>query len=190
MLQIIIIVIAIAADQISKIAVVDWLQVPGTTSVLIEDVLSFTYVQNTGAAFGLMSGAVWLFVPVTALMCAALLGYMYKKKDLHWLAKVSLSLIVAGGIGNLIDRLALGYVRDFIEFTFVRFYTFNVADICVTCGAFVLIVILIRSEIKSWRESKQSCDQEEDPQGEDTTKTSKPHYRELNDAENAYHENA
>ncbi len=102
--------------------------------------LDFVLVHNTGAAFGIGADATWVFIVVTVVIVAAALAWIGTGRRRSPLAVVSLSLLVGGGIGNFIDRVALGYVVDFIEFSFVDFPVFNIADICITAGVVLLLV--------------------------------------------------
>ena len=82
----------------------------------------------------------WVFIVVTALAIIVMPIFLYKYRNLHWMFGLSLSLIIGGAIGNMIDRVFLGYVVDFIQATFIDFPVFNVADICVVCGAIMMFV--------------------------------------------------
>lgn len=104
--------------------------------------VAFTLVHNRGAAFGMGQGGGWLFVIVALVICVAAVLWLAHSKENRILEVVSLALIVAGGVGNLIDRLTTEYVVDFIKFTFIDFPVFNVADICVTCGVVLFIITI------------------------------------------------
>lgn len=110
--------------------------------VIIEGVFSFTSSYNTGAAFSMFSGKVIYLIIFTFvyLFIFLLFDFFESKKTTSKLYLASLSLIVGGAIGNLIDRIAFGYVRDFIFFEFINFPIFNVADICLTFGVILLMV--------------------------------------------------
>lgn len=132
------------ADQLTK-----WLAVillKGKESFpLWEGVFHFTYVENTGAAFGMLKDQRWVFMILSTVMIVAFLVYFviqYKSTDN--LFRTAMSMVIAGGIGNMIDRSTLGYVVDFFDFTLIDFAVFNVADsfVCVGAGLFVLWVIL------------------------------------------------
>ena len=111
---------------------------------IIDGVFSFVAVQNTGASFGMLSDKT-LYLTVLSSVCAAVLiffiFYSYKYRNL-WL-RSSLILITAGAIGNIIDRVMLGYVRDFIYFELIDFAVFNFADSCLTVGTIVMIVYIL-----------------------------------------------
>ena len=116
---------------------------------LIKDILYFTYVENRGAAFGIMQNKQWLFIVFTIAIILAMLFYLLKYKPQSKLLKLSLVFIMSGGIGNLIDRIRLGYVVDFIDVRIINYPVFNVADCFVVIGAVLLCgVILFSKEIK------------------------------------------
>lgn len=112
----------------------------------IPGVLGFRYVQNTGAAFSLLAGggATWLLAIVSLLLSVAAIAYLIRRPDADKCLRVALSLIAAGGLGNMVDRVALGYVVDFLELLFVRFAVFNLADVAITLGALLIVVSLLR----------------------------------------------
>ena len=100
----------------------------------------FRLVHNTGGAWGIFSGSAVALGVFAVIVCVIAGGYaLIKAKELNWLEVIGFALVVAGGIGNAIDRFTLGYVVDFINFDFMSFPVFNIADIGVTCG-FVLII--------------------------------------------------
>lgn len=132
----------VGADQLTKYLVLTHLA-DGSKMTVIPDILQFRFAANTGAAFSLFTGKTWLLSVVTA---AILFGaaFVLAKGLLNTRAeKWSLVLIIAGGLGNLIDRIFRGYVVDFIEVLFMKFAVFNFADCCVTIGAAVLIVSIL-----------------------------------------------
>ena len=101
----------------------------------------FRLVHNTGGAWGIFSGSTFELGVFSLVVCVLVAGYFfYIRREASWVTTIALSLVVAGGIGNAIDRFAQGYVIDFIEFTFIDFPVFNIADIGVTCG-FALFLI-------------------------------------------------
>ncbi|HWR22349.1 MAG TPA: signal peptidase II [Feifaniaceae bacterium] len=139
MLETIIILLTIGLDQLAKYLTDVYLMPLGTTVPLWEGVLHLTSVHNTGAAFGMLSNGTWLLSIVSFIASLAIIWALVKyKKHIHTLMRISLALILAGALGNLIDRVALGYVRDMLEFAFVNFAIFNVADAAVTVGAVLL----------------------------------------------------
>ena len=107
------------------------------------DVLGLQYCENTGAAFSSLSGQRWLLIGVTAIMLILSIIYLFKMKDRHPLAVTSITMFIAGGIGNLIDRIANGFVVDYLEVRMFHFAIFNFADILVVCGVAMYIVYLL-----------------------------------------------
>ena len=142
-----IIAIGVALDQITKYLAVEFLQPVGSVP-LIKDVLHLTYVENPGAAFGMLKGAPWLFNTVSVLSVIVMTAFLVLGQSPNKLYGISLSMIVSGGIGNLIDRFTLKYVVDFIDFTLIDFAVFNGADSFVCVGAGLLILALVLDLIK------------------------------------------
>lgn len=132
----------VVIDQLLKIWALHSLRPIGTYPI-IEEILHLTYVENRGAAFGMMSGQQWLLIWVTAavLLLIVLMMITGKVKDLFPL--FTLSVILGGGVGNLIDRVYRGFVVDYIHLKVINFAVFNFADICVTCGTVVLMVWIL-----------------------------------------------
>lgn len=109
--------------------------------VLIPGVLELTYLENRGAVWGLMQGWRFVFLPVTFLFLALLLWFYGKKrKEMPPYTRIILALLFSGAIGNLIDRVFLGYVRDMIFFRLINFPVFNVADSAITIAAALLVI--------------------------------------------------
>lgn len=104
------------------------------------EILDLTYVENDGAIFGSMSGQQWFLIGFTSLVIIAGIFLMFRLVKRSRLLNIAIALFIAGGIGNLIDRIRLKYVVDMFEIKLFRFAVFNVADICVTV-AFVLLLI-------------------------------------------------
>lgn len=134
----------IAMDQLSKSLAVNMLGQVGAVQSFIPHFIRFEYRENTGMAWGLLPNARVYFIIVTLILAAFLVFLLVRyKKLLPKLSKVALTVILSGAIGNLIDRIFLGYVRDFIAFDFIEFPVFNIADCCVTIGAVLLAVSLL-----------------------------------------------
>ena len=145
MILIIIAVLALTAlDQYSKYLALMKLKPIGNITV-IKNWFDLTFVENRGAAFGILEGQRWFFVAMTILVTGVAIYYLYKirkeKNEYTWL-KVSIVLILAGAWGNCIDRLLRGYVVDYFEFTFISFPVFNVADIYVVVGTILMSVLM------------------------------------------------
>lgn len=134
--------VALAAiDQVIKFFVNANLKEVGSVSV-IDNLLSFTYVENNGVAFGSFAGNRWIFVMLTTALIAAILIYMFKKKPQSKLFYASVALIVGGGIGNFIDRVLYGYVIDYISLSFFP-PVCNFADYCITVGTVLLMIYVL-----------------------------------------------
>ena len=114
------------------------------TMPLLKGVIGFRYAENTGAAFSAFSGATILLSAFSVIVCAFILFYIIRHPEMSGPTGLSFAMVLSGGIGNLIDRMTRGYVVDFFEFQFVRFAIFNVADICITVGACLLFIALLR----------------------------------------------
>ena len=142
-LWILIIVGSIWLDQLTKWLAVTLLQ--GNPSVpIIPKVFQLTYLENPGAAFGMLQNNRWVFLIISTVGILAVLYYLIAKRPTSKLLCIALSFIVGGGIGNMIDRVLLGYVIDFFDFCLINFAIFNVADsfVCVGAGFLALWVIL------------------------------------------------
>ena len=137
-------ILLIAPDQIVKQWVMAVLK-PGGPIVFIPGVLELTYVENRGAAFGILQNRQWFFVVVTVAVLAGVL-WIYPRipeKRRFLPLRLCACFIAAGAIGNMIDRISRGYVVDFIYFRLINFPVFNVADIYVTCSAFALAFLFL-----------------------------------------------
>jgi len=143
---ILIILSLIGIDQFSKYLALKYLK--GVSSIpIINDVFHLTYVENRGAAFGLFQNNQIIFVIVAMIACIVGLYYLYKK-DLNLLAKSSIILLISGAIGNMIDRVRLGFVVDYFDFRIIWEYVFNVADIFVVVGTILLCIYILFFEDK------------------------------------------
>lgn len=139
-------ILLILLDQLTKLWVN--LSIPINDSVvLIPNFFSLSHVRNTGAAFGMLSDQRWIFMVFTSVvLVAAVIALCTGKVKNHW-GIFSLSLIIGGGVGNMIDRIFLGEVVDFFAFNFwgYQFAVFNVADIFVCCGTVILALYIFFS---------------------------------------------
>ncbi len=146
----------ILLDQISKLLVVRFLSREEPFE-LIRGIFRFTYVENDGAAFGMLGEHRWVFMIFSIIGIAAVLIYLWKFRPKSKLACTALAFIVGGGVGNMIDRIRLGYVIDFIDFcAFPKLWmwVFNIADAFVCIGAGMLIFYLIMDIIKDSKREK------------------------------------
>lgn len=148
--------LAIAAlDQVTKLLVVQCIP-PYKTVEFLPGVLSLTYVRNDGAAFSFLRGMQWLFVLIFLLFSLILL-YEYFRRPLpftRW-ERVLIAAIYGGGLGNLIDRVRLGYVVDMLQTEFMNFPVFNVADCFICCGCLLLMLHLALWNKEIWKDGKK-----------------------------------
>lgn len=141
-------------DQLSKFWVVE--NIPLYSRVdAIPGLFHLTYVQNTGAAFSALEGMRWLFVLIFLVFAIGIVWEFSRNKlGFKPFEKWCIIAVFAGGLGNMIDRLRLGYVVDMIEVEFIRFPVFNVADCFITCGCILLLVHLLFFNREFWKEEK------------------------------------
>lgn len=147
-----ILALGLPLDQVTKVLV--QLKLPlGSQAPLIPGLLNLVHVRNKGAAFGLLSDwsaqFAWLFFVATTALVLVVLGYLlWRLPDGHWPAALGYSLVLTGALGNLIDRVRLGEVVDFIDVYWGRYHwpAFNVADSLVCIGTAILVWVIIRDE--------------------------------------------
>lgn len=142
MLELIFIVILLAADQISKYLVQLYLSPVGTSVPIVEGLVQLTNVHNTGAAWGMLDGFRWLFIPLTLIVAGLLIIVMIRfRKNLTVFSRITLALLFSGAVGNFVDRVLLSYVRDFVDITpLFNFPVFNVADSALSVGCVMLVI--------------------------------------------------
>ena len=151
--------VAVGLDQISKYLVVSSMELHESIEI-IPNIFRFTYIQNRGAAFGSFDQHRWVFLILSSVAIIAILVFLFWKKPQDKLMLASLILITGGGIGNMIDRIALGYVIDFLDFCAfpsVWMWIFNVADAFVCIGAGMLALWMILDTAKEVKKEKASC---------------------------------
>ncbi len=142
MLYALLVAALVAADQIVKYLVRTHIPL-GTSVPFLPGLVELTHWQNTGAAFSILSEHTWLLTLVSAVVAVALTVVLFKKVFRHPFGVASLSIVLAGAIGNLIDRALFGSVTDMFNLLFMRFAVFNVADICVVCGGIAFCVYFL-----------------------------------------------
>ena len=161
----------IGLDQLTKI-LIDSNMKPNESIPIISigdtQVLRLTNVRNPGAAFSILEGKQIFLVIFTAIIVLAMLYLMISKKVKRPAYIWSMSLIVAGGIGNLIDRIIRGEVIDFIDVKIINFAIFNVADICAVLGSAGLLIFVVADEIKEHKKKKLKAAQSDESTEEDT----------------------
>ncbi|MGI6450350.1 MAG: signal peptidase II [Desulfitobacteriia bacterium] len=133
--------IVVLLDRISKFLIQTNLEL-GESLEVIPGFFHLTYIQNPGAAFGLLAGKNWLFVLTTVLVLGAIVYFQAKIPD-HKLIRICLGMIGGGALGNLYDRLFLGKVVDFLDFK-VWSYIFNIADSMIVVGGFLLAFLIYK----------------------------------------------
>ena len=145
----------VAADQLAKYLTVA--NIPLFSDVpFIPGLLQLTYVQNTGAAFSSFQGQQWLFAVMFVIFTGVILWEFFKKPmPFTKLERWCIAAVYAGGLGNMIDRVRLGYVVDMIETTFMEFPVFNVADCFITCGCILLMAHLFLFNKEFWKDDKK-----------------------------------
>lgn len=153
------IVVLLGLDQLFKFLAITFLAHKDTLP-LIQNVLHLTYLENDGAAFGLFSGKQWILILVTVILVAAALYLLIARKIRAPFLMYSVALIVAGGLGNLIDRVFRGYVVDYIDVRLIGFAVFNLADCCVVIGTILALIYLLILEPR--KEKKMIEEIEED----------------------------
>lgn len=133
-----------AIDQLTKYMITSSFELYDSKPI-IEDIFSLTYIQNTGIAWGMFKGRINILLIIT-LLIVVLCSYLYHNvsdSEGFMPIKVCLIFIISGGIGNMIDRIKLGYVVDFLSFDLINFPVFNVADIYVTTFTFLLFILIM-----------------------------------------------
>ena len=139
------IVLLIVLDQLVKWTIVSNIKL-GEVKGFIPSIMSLTYLQNTGAAFSILENQQWLFTIITLLVIGGAIWYLIKNiKGSFWLIS-GLTLTIAGGLGNFIDRLRQGFVVDMFQVDFINFAVFNVADTYLTFGVLIMLLVIIKEE--------------------------------------------
>jgi signal peptidase II len=145
----------VTLDQLSKLWVVDNIQLY-TQIPCIKGLFHLTNVRNFGAAFSSFQGQQWLFALVFALFTVGIVWeFATKKMGFTTFERWCVAAVYAGGLGNMIDRLRLGYVVDMIEVEFIDFPVFNIADCFITCGCIALMVHLVFFNRAFWKDEKR-----------------------------------
>ena len=146
---------AVVPDQWTKYLTVANIAL-GQDIEFLPNVLGFTYVQNTGAAFSSFEGQMWLFVLIFAVFTGAVIwDYFKKSMPFSNFERWCIAAVYGGGLGNMIDRIRLGYVVDMLETKFMVFPVFNVADCFITCGCFAMLLSLIFLNKEFWKDEKK-----------------------------------
>ncbi len=131
-------------DRLSKIFVSTNMRL-GQSIPVIENIFHITFKTNDGAAFSILSGKVPFLIVSTLLIIGLLVAFIIVKKPKNKIFCIAVSLIISGALGNLVDRIALGHVIDFLDARWIDFPIFNVADICVVIGAALFCIYIFKS---------------------------------------------
>lgn len=174
MLAAIIAIFAVIADQITKYLVVENFELY-EVKPFIPYVMSLKYTQNRGAAFSMLSDQRWVFMVLSTVAMGLMIYILIKEYRRHPLLNISLSMVLGGGIGNMIDRVRLEYVVDFFRFDFVDFAIFNVADCFITIGAVLMMVYIIFFEPKvEKRIQAELCEKQNNTENQQNLQTDTP----------------
>jgi len=165
LLNILIPLLGIVLDQIVKYWASTDLQAIGTIPIW-EGVFHLTYCENTGAAFSMFTGQRWMLLAVTVVLLAGLLWALYKNWMQNAFGRMSLRLIISGAIGNMIDRILLGYVVDMFDFRLINFAIFNVADIFICVGGGLFVLYLLMELFPAKKKAETTAKSEETPDAE------------------------
>lgn len=145
----------IVIDQLTKLWAVTQLHNADRVIPVIEGVFEFHYLENPGAAWGMLANEMWFLIPMTILI-GTLFLIMLMRSPLrrHAMFSIPCVMIFAGAIGNLIDRIVYGYVVDFLYFKWINFPIFNFADCCVVIGSILLLIyfmFIMKDDDMPWR---------------------------------------
>lgn len=153
MLYILVFCVVLGLDFITKILAIKNLQ-PISTIPILKGIFHLTYVENKGAAFGMFQNA-RIFLVIAAVLCAIYIVYfLLKSKNKSKLLNMGLVFVLAGAVGNLLDRIFRGFVVDFLDFRLINFPVFNIADIFVCVGALFIMIFIIFFDEKTKEEPK------------------------------------
>lgn len=150
-------IVCVVLDQITK----HWASAglkPVDTVPLLNGVFHLTYCENAGAAFSILTGRRWLLLVITVVLTAGVFYALRKDWVKNAFGRWSLRLILGGAVGNMIDRVFLGYVVDFFDFRLIHFPIFNVADVLLNVGVFMMIFYALFMEPKLTKKEKERGD--------------------------------
>ena len=157
-------------DRLVKILILNNFAL-GEVRSFLPGLLQLTYARNTGMAFGFLGGHQWIPLVLTPLILVGLGILLVKKMFPCQICRLALVAVMAGGLGNWVDRIAYGYVVDMFEFTFIRFAVFNVADIFITVGGIVFLVAYFSSEMRAMKakgtEQTEEVEEQEKQEGQE-----------------------
>lgn len=162
--------LVVILDQITKKAVVSYFSDVGASKTVIPGLLDFTYVRNPGATAGILANDRWVFMTVSVVIIILISVYLVISKKQSFFGGLCFSLIIGGGIGNMIDRIAMGEVVDFLDVTATDIFPFNcifnVADAFVCIGCALLILSFIIDEVHDRKKRENTVDAQDANNGE------------------------
>ena len=150
-------VVLVLIDQLTKILTRNFIEL-GESVTFIPGLLDLTYIKNTGAAWSILENHTWLLTALSAVIVLVIAWLMLKHFFTNWVGTLAAVLIMAGGVGNLIDRCVFKYVTDMIETTFMDFPVFNFADCCITVGVVLLVIYVLFFCKDEKKEAKDGTD--------------------------------
>lgn len=161
LVELAVVAVILIADLLSKKYVWSFLDQNGMQENVI-GLFNLVKVKNEGAGFGIFQGKTVGLTVITFIVVIAICIYLFfALKESEWL-RISLVFVTAGGIGNIVDRIAFGYVRDFLQFSFwENFPVFNIADSFVTVGAFMLVIVLIIMLVQEGKKNQKEFEEEQ-----------------------------
>ena len=165
-ISLIIAAVSVVIDQLIKYIVDNSIELGGSVS-FIPHVLSLTHIRNQGAAWSIMEGRTWFLVLMPVVVIAAALVFMYRNRGGSKLMLISLALVMGGGIGNLIDRVRMHEVIDYLKCELFNFPIFNFADICVVVGAALFCVYMLFFDEKASKKAEEEKAAEQKPSEND-----------------------
>lgn len=152
-MELVVIIIGFLLDRVTKLWVLNSLK-DSSEKVIINGFFSLTYVENKGAAWNIFSGKTIFLIIFTFIILCGVVFYLIKCRSKNKFIRIALSLIIAGAAGNIVDRVIYKHVVDFILFHYKDVYyypVFNIADVCVVIGTFLLLICMLRDDKKNER---------------------------------------
>ena len=168
LIWILVIIGVITLDQVSKLLAVAFLK-GGESFVIIDNVFRLTYVENRGAAFGMLDDKRWVFMILSTLGILAMMFFLFKFAKGETLLSLALSFVIGGGIGNMIDRVFMGFVVDFIDFCAfpdLWMWVFNIADSFVCVGAALMLLYILLDAVKESKLKKAEAEADDISNGD------------------------
>ncbi|MBR4112733.1 MAG: signal peptidase II [Ruminiclostridium sp.] len=157
LIMVLVSLLSVVLDQFTKWLAVTYVKPVGTISVIKfgeTEWVNFTYCENTGMSFSLLEGQRFILIALPILLIGIVEYLIFRGKIESKAMKIALAFLAGGGLGNLIDRIFLGYVVDFIDFRIINFAIFNFADICAVLGGFAFAIMMVVTESREEKRKK------------------------------------